>query len=108
MKTLSLSQGQKQLFCLARAILRRDSCAILALDEATSNVDHHTDELMQQVIRKEFHGKTVLAVAHKLNTVTDFAKIAVMDRGVLVEFDAPDVLMRKEGGSFRELWERQK
>ena len=108
MSTIPLSQGQKQLFCLARAILRRENSPILVLDEATSNVDHHTDELMQKIIREEWKGKTIIAVVHKLNTVMDFDRIAVLERGELVEFDEPAALREREGGVFKSLWESQR
>jgi len=78
------------------------------MDEATSNVDQHTDKLMQEIIREEWAGKTVIAVAHKLDTVLDFDKIAVLEKGSLVEFDTPQVLMERAGGVFRGLWESQK
>jgi ATP-binding cassette subfamily C (CFTR/MRP) protein 1 len=106
--SIPLSQGQKQLFCLARAILRSTASPILVLDEATSNVDRHTEELMQHVIREEWKGKTIIAVVHKLDTVLDFDRIAVLERGSLVEFDAPGVLLKKEGGAFKGLWDSQR
>jgi ABC-type multidrug transport system fused ATPase/permease subunit len=107
MTNIPLSQGQKQLFCLARALLRRDKSPILVLDEATSSLDHHTDELMQRIIREEWKGKTIIAVVHRLNTVMDFDKIAVLEKGSLVEFDAPGNLLKKEGGAFKGLWDSQ-
>uniref|UniRef100_A0A093VGM0 Canalicular multispecific organic anion transporter 2 n=1 Tax=Talaromyces marneffei PM1 TaxID=1077442 RepID=A0A093VGM0_TALMA len=88
---LHLSQGQMQLFCLARAMLRHSS--ILILDEATSNVDSKTDEIMQRVIREKFSNHTILAVAHKLDTILDFDKVAMLEAGVLIEFDDPYTLL---------------
>lgn len=103
---IPLSHGQKQLFCLARALLRKDSSSILVLDEATSNVDSHTDALMQQIIREEFARHTILAVVHKLDTVVEgFDRIAVLERGRLVEFDSPRELLARRGGVFRGLWD---
>jgi ATP-binding cassette subfamily C (CFTR/MRP) protein 1 len=107
MSTLSLSSGQKQLFCLARALLRRDHSPILVLDEATSNLDSQTDALMQKVIREQWKDHTVIAVAHRLGSVIDFDKVAVLDNGHMVEFDTPKKLMEREGGVFRGLWNSQ-
>lgn len=107
MSTISLSQGQKQLFCLARAWLRKDKSPILVLDEATSNLDHRTEDLIQGIIRAEWKGMTVIAVVHRLNTVVDFDRIAVLENGRLIEFDAPGKLLDKRDGAFRALWDRQ-
>lgn len=95
------SQGQRQLFCLARAILRKSK--VVVLDEATSNVDKKSDDLMQRVIRKEFCDCTIIAVAHRLDTIMDFDKIALLSAGELVEFDTPENLMARER-RFRELY----
>ncbi|CZR66438.1 related to multidrug resistance-associated protein/mitoxantrone resistance protein, ABC superfamily [Phialocephala subalpina] len=108
MSSIPLSEGQKQLFCLARALLRRDKCPILVLDEAKSNTDHHTDEQMQRIIREEWKDKTVIAVVHKLKTVMDCDGIAVLEKGGLVEFDAPAELLKREGGVFKGLWDSQR
>ncbi|EHK96575.1 putative Multidrug resistance-associated protein 1 [Glarea lozoyensis 74030] len=81
------SHGQRQLFCLARAILRKSS--IVVLDEVSSSVDITTDILMQRVIREEFAGSTIIAIAHRLDTIFDFDKVAVLSEGQLVEFDSP-------------------
>ncbi|OWP07539.1 hypothetical protein B2J93_8991 [Marssonina coronariae] len=94
----NLSQGQKQLLCLARAILSRPK--ILLLDEATSAVDKKTDSLIQRSIREEFSNTTLLVVAHRLSTVMDFDKILVMKDGAAVEFDSPRELLNIENGVF--------
>ncbi|KAL0104939.1 hypothetical protein PUN28_016527 [Cardiocondyla obscurior] len=97
----NLSVGQRQLVCLARAIVRNNP--ILVLDEATANVDPRTDELIQTTIRKKFERCTVLTIAHRLNTVMDSDRILVMDAGNAVEFDHPHVLLQKETGYLKSM-----
>ena len=100
-----LSHGQRQLFCLARAILRSGN--IVVLDEATSSVDRQTDELMQRVIREEFADRTIIVVAHRLDTILDFDRVAVLDDGMLVEYDSPTTLLRTDS-AFRRLYGKSK
>ncbi|KAG0652941.1 ATP-dependent bile acid permease [Hyphodiscus hymeniophilus] len=95
----NLSQGQKQLLCLARSILSRPR--LLLLDEATSAVDMMTDALIQRSIREEFSNTTLLVVAHRLSTVADFDRILVMRDGVAAEFGSPKELLQKEDGIFK-------
>lgn len=95
----NLSQGQKQLLCLARAILSRPK--LLLLDEATSAVDKKTDTLIQRSIREEFANTTLLVVAHRLSTVADFDRILVMKDGVAAEFGSPKELLGIEDGVFK-------
>ncbi|XP_064381882.1 ATP-binding cassette sub-family C member 4-like isoform X1 [Halichondria panicea] len=83
----NFSVGQKQLVCLARALLRKNK--ILILDEATANVDPRTDEIIQQALRKKFTQCTVITIAHRLNTIMDSDRILVMSNGRLEEFDQP-------------------
>jgi len=100
-----LSQGQQQLFCLARAMVKKgqSDLKILVLDEATSNVDNATDALMQKLIREEFHGCTIIAVAHRLDTIMDSDKIAVLERGSVIEFDSPENLLARNS-IFKQLY----
>lgn len=107
MSELGLSQGQKQLFCLARAILRKDDAKLLILDEATSSVDKHTDELMRTVIEDEFRSHTVISVAHRLSSLLSCDRVVVMDEGRIVEVGAPSTLTEKDGW-WRRLWDAQK
>lgn len=139
----SLSQGQKQLFSLARAILRRrvrarqlskevgqlylDAAAsesansklvsdvrtkpvegggggVLILDEYSSSLDHATDRLMQDIIRKEFEGYTIVMVSHRLEMVMSFDKVVVLDAGSVVENGVPSELVEQDGSWFRDLW----
>mmetsp|Transcript_1499 Transcript_1499/g.2645 ORF Transcript_1499/g.2645 Transcript_1499/m.2645 type:complete len:147 (-) Transcript_1499:51-491(-) len=81
------SVGQKQLICLARAILRETR--ILVLDEATANVDLETDNLIQSKLRESFVNSTVIIIAHRLATVIDADRILVMNNGFGEEFDHP-------------------
>lgn len=101
MKKQPLSVGQQQLFCLARAMLRKSR--ILILDEATSNVDRETDQLMQRIIREEFAGHTIITVAHRLDTILDSDVVAVLDAGALVEFGNPKELLAQETSAFKSL-----
>ena len=94
----NLSVGQRQLICLARALLRKTK--ILILDEATASVDPNTDELIQNTIRTEFSDCTLLTIAHRLNTIMDSSRIIVLDKGKVVEFDTPKNLLLNKKGLF--------
>lgn len=91
----TFSVGQRQLLCLARALLRRNK--FLVLDEATSNVDMQTDTFIQKVIREKFVDTTVITIAHRLNTVADYDKVVVMKRGKVMEQGAPWELIKSKG-----------
>ncbi|CAF2965891.1 unnamed protein product [Rotaria sp. Silwood2] len=100
----NLSVGQKQIICLARAILKQ--CKILVIDEATANVDNATDELIQKAIREIFKQCTVLTVAHRLRTVIDSDRIMVLGNGELLEFDTPQALLSNSKSHFTTLIEQ--
>ncbi|XP_063908432.1 probable multidrug resistance-associated protein lethal(2)03659 isoform X2 [Zophobas morio] len=97
----NFSVGQRQLVCLARALVRRNK--ILVMDEATANVDPQTDAVIQNTIREKFAECTVLTIAHRLQTVMDSDRIIVMSAGSLEEFDHPYNLIKKEGGVLHNL-----
>ncbi|XP_024281415.2 ATP-binding cassette sub-family C member 4 isoform X3 [Oncorhynchus tshawytscha] len=94
----NFSVGQRQLVCLARAVLRKNR--ILIIDEATANVDPRTDELIQKTIRDKFRECTVLTIAHRLNTIIDSDRILVLDAGQIHEYDEPYTLLQNHDGIF--------
>nr|CAI5818820.1 unnamed protein product [Callosobruchus analis] len=94
----NFSVGQKQLICLARAIIRNNK--ILVLDEATANIDESTDQLIQAAIRSNFSECTVLTIAHRLNTITDSDRVLVMHDGQALEFGPPVELLANQEGAF--------
>uniref|UniRef100_A0A7N8WS45 ABC-type glutathione-S-conjugate transporter n=1 Tax=Mastacembelus armatus TaxID=205130 RepID=A0A7N8WS45_9TELE len=91
--------GSRQLVCLARALLRKTK--ILVLDEATAAVDLETDTLIQSTIRTQFEDCTVLTIAHRLNTIMDYTRVIVMDRGNISEMDSPANLIAQRGQFYR-------
>uniref|UniRef100_A0A1D1Z236 ABC transporter C family member 9 n=2 Tax=Anthurium amnicola TaxID=1678845 RepID=A0A1D1Z236_9ARAE len=95
------SAGQRQLFCLGRALLKRGS--ILVLDEATASVDSATDSTIQQIIRQEFKDNTVVTIAHRIHTVIDSDLVLVLSEGKVQEYDAPAKLLEREDSAFSKL-----
>jgi ATP-binding cassette subfamily C (CFTR/MRP) protein 10 len=97
----NLSSGEKQLICLARALLSNRN--ILCIDEATASVDFETDSFIQKTIRSEFENVTVLTIAHRINTIFDYDKILVMDGGKVAEFDTVKNLIADKSSLFYNL-----
>ena len=94
----NMSQGQRQLLCLGRALLR--NCKLLLLDEATSSIDRATDALVQRTIRTSFQGVTILTIAHRVETIIDNDLIMVMEDGRVAEMDSPKALLTNESTLF--------
>merc|ERR1712127_91665 len=97
----NLSQGQRQLLCLGRALLKH--CRILLLDEATSSVDYQTDKEIQRTIRESFDGCTVLTIAHRVNTIMDSDMILVMKDGQVGEYAPPGELLADSTSIFADI-----
>lgn len=95
---LVASRGERQLLALARGLLRNRQ--ILVLDEASSSLDVATDATMQTVLRSAFKGRTILAVAHRLNTLLDYDDIIVLSKGKVVEQGAPGQLLTNKNSTF--------
>jgi len=104
-ESIGLSHGQKQLFCLARALLSKSP--LVLLDEATSSVDHHSDDQAQKVLAEAFKEKTMLVVAHRLETIADLDLVVVMENGRIVEIGDPRELKSKSDSFFQKLWENR-
>ncbi|KAF9088984.1 hypothetical protein BGX29_012283 [Mortierella sp. GBA35] len=103
----NFSQGQRQLLCMARALLRNSK--IIVMDEATASVDFATDKAIQSAIQREFENSTVICIAHRLNTIILYDKVLVLDHGKVLEFDTPANLLDDSKGQkthFREMCER--
>merc|ERR1740139_1359061 len=94
----NFSVGERQLLCLARAMLQKPT--VLVLDEATASVDGETDAFIQRMIRSRFKGTTLLTIAHRLNTIMDYDVVLVMDKGKVAEFGTPEKLLEDDQGLF--------
>ncbi|KAD5960457.1 hypothetical protein R6Q59_013564 [Mikania micrantha] len=95
------SVGQRQLFCLGRALLKKSS--ILVLDEATASIDSATDGILQKIITQEFKERTIVTIAHRINTVIDSDLVLVLSDGKLAEYDTPSRLLERENSFFSRL-----
>lgn len=100
----NLSQGQRQLLCLARSLLR--SPKILLLDEATASIDYETDAMIQKTIREEFASVTILTIAHRLRTIADYDMVLVLDQGQVSQYGKPVELLKNKAGMFYKLCEK--
>jgi ABC-type multidrug transport system fused ATPase/permease subunit len=98
----NLSQGQRQLLCLARALLKNPK--VLMMDEATASIDYNTDSKIQETLR-ELRDNTIITIAHRLQTIIDYDKVLVLDHGQVIEYDHPWTLINKPEGLFRSMCE---
>ncbi|XP_061577419.1 ATP-binding cassette sub-family C member 8 isoform X1 [Cololabis saira] len=94
----NFSQGQRQLFCLARAFVRKSS--ILIMDEATASIDMATESILQKVVMTAFADRTVVTIAHRVHTILNADLVIVMKRGIILEYDGPQALLDKEDSVF--------
>ena len=99
----NLSQGERQLVCLARSLLRNTK--IILLDETTSSIDYNTDYILQRSLREHFNNLNILTIAHRLRTIIDYDKILVLDAGKVVEYDNPYVLITNTDSLFYRMCE---
>mmetsp|Transcript_5471 Transcript_5471/g.6020 ORF Transcript_5471/g.6020 Transcript_5471/m.6020 type:complete len:1426 (+) Transcript_5471:82-4359(+) len=102
----NFSQGQRQLLCIARSLLRNPK--ILIMDEATASIDNKTDAAIQTMIRENFSNATVMTIAHRLNTIMDSDRVLVLDDGGIAEFDTPSNLLSNKSGLFRAMVDKNK
>ena len=105
MSDIGLSQGELQLFAVARALLHASK--ILVVDEMTSSMDTVVEKRILDIVQTEFEGSTILAVAHRLATIVDFDMVMVLDAGYLIECGHPRELLRNCDGQFRKMWDQQ-
>ena len=100
----NLSVGEKQLVCIARAIIRKTK--IVIMDEATANIDMKTEEKIQKALQYVLNNSTVITVAHRIKTIIDYDKILVLDNGNIIEYDSPQNLLKNEKSLFYELYSK--
>ena len=100
----NLSVGQKQLVCIARALLRKSR--IVVMDEATANIDMNTEQTIQKALKLVLENSTVITVAHRIKTIINYDKILVLDNGKVKEFDSPANLLKDENSLFHELYSK--
>ena len=101
----NFSVGERQLICLARALLLKNK--VIIMDEATANVDYKTDKLIHDTICTQFKDCTVITIAHRLGTILNYDRVMVLEKGKIVEFDTPDALLCKERGVLSNLYNSQ-
>ena len=97
----NLSAGQRQLLCMARALLEKPK--VLIMDEATSNIDGKTDNQIQEMLKTQFKDCTVLTIAHRIDTIMWYDKVLVLDHGKVLEYDEPNILANKTDSEFSAL-----
>ena len=102
----SFSQGQMQLLCIARSLLRKPK--ILVMDETTASIDNETEAAMHKMIRDNFQNATVLTIAHRLNTIMDSDRVLVMNDGRVAEFDTPENLLRQDDSLFKAMIDKRR
>ncbi|CAO3624546.1 unnamed protein product [Cunninghamella blakesleeana] len=100
----NFSQGQKQLLCLSRALLKNSK--LIIMDEATASVDFETDSKIQITIREEFSNSTIITIAHRIRSIIDYDRVLVLDHGKIIEYDAPYTLLQNKNGVFRSMCEK--
>ncbi|XP_005853071.1 PREDICTED: ATP-binding cassette sub-family C member 8-like isoform X2 [Myotis brandtii] len=94
----NFSQGQRQLFCLARAFVRKTS--IFIMDEATASIDMATENILQKVVMTAFADRTVVTIAHRVHTILSADLVIVLKRGAILEFDTPEKLLSRKDSVF--------